>query len=47
LRVGAYQGLPDREALEAVEGYELLRTDQNGWIELATDGRQMWVEVEK
>jgi len=35
------------ETLEAVEGYTLLRTDQNGWIELSTDGEQMWVEVEK
>jgi hypothetical protein len=25
----------------------LLRADQNGWIKLTTDGRQMWVEVEK
>lgn len=25
----------------------LLRTDQNGWIELSTDGEQMWVEVER
>ena len=28
-------------------GYTLLRTDQNGWIEVTTDGTQMWVEVEK
>jgi beta-lactamase superfamily II metal-dependent hydrolase len=38
-------GMPSRETLEAVEGYTLLRTDQNGWIELSTDGEQMWVEV--
>jgi len=25
----------------------LLRTDQNGWIEVSTDGKQMWVTVEK
>jgi hypothetical protein len=25
----------------------LLRTDQNGWIDLSTDGKQMWVEVER
>lgn len=49
LSVGAgdVQGLPDPEMLEAVQGYTLLRTDQNGWIELTTDGEQMWVEVEK
>ena len=40
-------GLPSPETLDALEGYNLLRTDQNGWIELTTDGKQMWVEVEK
>jgi len=40
-------GLPSPEALQAVEGYTLLRTDRNGWIELSTDGEQMWVEVER
>jgi len=43
----ARQGLPSPETLEAVKGYNLLRTDRNGWIELSTDGEQMWVEVEK
>jgi hypothetical protein len=33
--------------LEALEGYNLLRTDRNGWIELTSDGQQMWVEVER
>ena len=41
------EGLPSKETLEAVEGYTLLRTDQNGWIELSTDGEQMWVEAEQ
>lgn len=40
-------GMPDGEVLESVKGYELLRTDQNGWIEIATDGGQMWVNVER
>ncbi len=40
-------GLPSAETLQALEGYNLLRTDQNGWIELTTDGKQMWVEVER
>jgi competence protein ComEC len=40
-------GLPSPEALKVVEGYTVLRTDRNGWIELTTDGEQMWVEVEK
>jgi hypothetical protein len=29
------------------QGYAVLRTDRNGWIELSTDGEQMWVEVER
>jgi hypothetical protein len=33
--------------LHAVEGYTLLRTDQNGWVQIITDGEQMWVEVER
>ncbi|MEA3351755.1 MAG: ComEC/Rec2 family competence protein [Chloroflexota bacterium] len=40
-------GLPDRETLDALGGYSLLRTDQHGWIHISTDGEQMWVEVEK
>ena len=41
------RGMPSKESLEAVSGYTLLRTDRNGWIELTTDGEQMWVEVER
>lgn len=44
---GERNGRPDAETLEAVEGYTVLRTDLNGWIELSTDGEQMWVEVER
>lgn len=44
---GDQRNLPDSETLEAVEGYTLLRTDQNGWIELTMEGEQMWVEVER
>jgi len=44
---GDRTGLPSPETLEALEGYNLLRTDQNGWIEIKTDGKQMWVEVER
>jgi beta-lactamase superfamily II metal-dependent hydrolase len=40
-------GLPSAETLELVEDYPLLRTDQNGWIEVVTDGGQMWVTSEK
>lgn len=40
-------GPSDTEAVQAFEGYPILRTDQNGWIEVTTDGDKMWVEVEK
>ena len=40
-------GLPDRETLEALTSAPLLRTDEHGWVEISTDGQQMWVEVEK
>jgi competence protein ComEC len=40
-------GMPDGEVLESVSGFSLLRTDENGWIEITTDGTQMWVSVEK
>lgn len=40
-------GMPDGEVLEATEDYELLRTDLNGWVEITTNGEQMWVNVER
>jgi beta-lactamase superfamily II metal-dependent hydrolase len=40
-------GRPDRETLDALGGYSLLRTDQHGWIQIVTDGEKMRVEVEK
>jgi competence protein ComEC len=40
-------GMPDSEVLESLKDFELLRTDQNGWIEITTDGTQMWVNVER
>jgi hypothetical protein len=44
---GDLEGLPSPETLNSVAGYNLLRTDQNGWIELITDGERVWIEVEK
>ena len=44
---GDKDGLPHESTLKAVEDYPLLRTDQNGWIEVITDGTKMWVKVEK
>jgi competence protein ComEC len=41
------EGLPSPETLELLQGYTVLRTDRNGWIDLSTDGERMWVEVEK
>jgi competence protein ComEC len=40
-------GMPDSEVLESVKDYQLLRTDQNGWVEITTDGERMWVNVER
>jgi len=47
LGAGNLRGLPDAETLQTVTGYTLLRTDRNGWIELSTDGEQLWVQVER
>ncbi len=44
---GDPDGLPHEGTLEAIEDYSLLRTDHNGWIEVTTDGVEMWVEVER
>jgi hypothetical protein len=42
-----FSGLPSPGTMEEVEGYILLRTDRNGWIELTIDGEQVWVGVER
>jgi competence protein ComEC len=44
---GDPNGLPHEETLEAIEDYPVLRTDHNGWIEVTTDGNEMWFQVEK
>jgi beta-lactamase superfamily II metal-dependent hydrolase len=44
---GDLQGLPSPETLKAAQGYNLLRTDRDGWIELTMDGERLWVEVER
>ena len=38
VKAGDENGMPDEETLKAIEGYPLLRTDQNGWIHISTDG---------
>jgi len=32
------EGMPAPETLELLQGYTVLRTDQDGWIDLSTDG---------
>jgi competence protein ComEC len=44
VEAGDRNGLPDPGVVEKQHAASLLRTDQNGWIELSTDGEQMWVE---
>ena len=44
---GDFDGLPSPETLAALEGFTMLRTDQNGWIEITTDGQEMWLQVER
>ncbi len=43
---GDPDGLPDQSVLDELTGTTLLRTDQNGWIEVSTDGTGMWLDVE-
>lgn len=40
------RGLPSIEVLEVLGDRQLLRTDRHGWIEIATDGIQLWVQTE-
>lgn len=44
---GDWNQFPPPETLQTLQGYTLLRNDRNGWIHLSTDGKQLWVEVEK
>lgn len=47
VEAGDPDGLPSPEALEASGGYNLLRTDRSGWIQVTTDGATMQVEAER
>jgi len=44
---GDQDGRPDKEMLDALAGYSVLRTDRNGWVEVTSDGVQMWVRAER
>lgn len=44
---GDLDGLPSQDVLDSLEGYSLLRTDRNGWIDISTDGVEMQISVER
>ncbi|GAB4570354.1 MAG: hypothetical protein Fur0017_16760 [Anaerolineales bacterium] len=44
---GDLDGLPSQDTLDSLEGYSLLRTDRNGWIDINTDGVEMRINVER
>jgi competence protein ComEC len=44
---GNRQGLPDLETLQALGNTPLWRTDLNGWIEVITDGEQLWINSQR
>ncbi len=45
VEAGNQEGLPDPATLQAAADYNLLRTDQHGWIQISTDGRDMWLQT--
>jgi competence protein ComEC len=49
IQVGAENdyGHPSAEVLERLAGRTVLRTDEDGRIEITSDGRQVWVAMEK
>jgi competence protein ComEC len=47
VEAGNSRGLPSPTVLEALEGTTVLRTDLHGWVELTSDGKQLWAEVER
>jgi competence protein ComEC len=40
-------GHPCDEVLERLEGLPVYRTDEQGAIEIVSDGAQVWVEVQR
>jgi len=47
VEAGDKDGMPDAEVLETIKDYSLLRTDESGWVEISTNGEQMWVTAER
>jgi len=39
-------GLPAADVISTFEKSNLLRTDQYGWIDLTSDGQQLWITSE-
>jgi beta-lactamase superfamily II metal-dependent hydrolase len=44
---GDKNGLPSPELLAVLKDANLMRTDVNGWIDIATDGQENWITVER
>lgn len=40
-------GMPDPALMDSLQGYNILRTDVNGWIKISTNGEQMWLESQR
>jgi beta-lactamase superfamily II metal-dependent hydrolase len=45
--VGNRFGHPSREVVERLAGARVYRTDQQGTVELTTDGNRLWVKTER
>jgi len=46
VKAGDPNGLPSADMLEKLSDFNVTRTDANGWIDLSSDGKQVWVTVE-
>ncbi len=44
---GDFDGRPSPDLLKTLEDANILRTDSMGWIELSTNGQEIWVSVER
>jgi beta-lactamase superfamily II metal-dependent hydrolase len=47
VEAGNERNLPDARVLESLQGTTILRTDLHGWIHCISDGKHLWVEVER
>ena len=43
---GDPDGLPAVDVIKAFDNYNLIRTDRRGWIDLASNGQQLWITSE-